>query len=496
VSLLSNTLNADGTRTICFTPFSLPVDGSCTISYNVGCVTSGVHPDTATVTAFCKGTDSNPVTKTANNSFECGCPADVEIGKGVSPGTAKAGELVTVTLTVSNPGSTTLDPINVCDKLDSGVGFDAAQTIGGSCQVTLLSNTLNADGSRDICFTPFSLNAGGSCTIIYQVSCVNDGVHPDTATVVAKCKDGSETDVDHDRATSSFTCTTTSCCWLTMGGFLNANIRSGHKDNTFGGNVGPPPSGSWEHIQRDGKDILFNFHSHDAHVFECGNDGNAGPCHPAGDANFIVFGGTGSYSFGNGARTEDATWTARAEDHGEPGRQGTQAGGCGTPDYYTITVFNKESGEVVFTAAGFLDGGNIQIHDCKHAQKTSLPAKRAQGSLGGLSSDAGGIETESTSDAVMPLELYQPIPNPFQNSTTIGYAVGGAGQSVEIGIYNVAGRLIRNLASGFQSAGRYQVVWDGRSADGSTVSGGVYFLRAYVGGQRMSAAASRILYLR
>jgi len=67
---------------------------------------------------------------------------------------------------------------------------------------------------------------------------------------------------------------------------------------------------------------------------------------------------------------------------------------------------------------------------------------------------------------------------------------------VQIGIYNVAGRLIRNLASGFQASGRYSVSWDGRSSDGSTVPGGVYFLRAYVGGQQMSAAASRILYLR
>src|SRR4029077_19638782 len=139
-------------------------------------------------------------------SFTCACPADVAIGKSVNPPTVIPGEDVTVTLTISNPGTTTLDPINVCDKLSAGVDFDAAQAIGGSCGVTLASNTLNADGTRTVCFTPFSLAPQGQCTITYKVRCVTSGAHPDTATVVAQCKDGGEQDRDQDRAPGSFTC--------------------------------------------------------------------------------------------------------------------------------------------------------------------------------------------------------------------------------------------------------------------------------------------------
>jgi len=493
VSLDSNTLNGDGTRTLCFSSFSLNPGASCTITYAVGCGTIVTHVDTATVTAYCKGESENPVIRQASASFDCQCIPDVEIDKSISPGTAQGGEAVTVTLTIRNAGSTVLDPINVCDKLDAGVGFDAAQTIGGSCNVTLSGNTLNADGTRLICFSPFSLAVGASCTITYQVTCVNDGDHPDTATVVARCSGGGENDVDRDQAQSSFTCATSSCCWLTMGGFLNGNFRSGHKDNTFGGNVGPPPSGSWEHIQREGKTATFNFHSHDAHVIQCIDDGGDGPCNPKGDANIILFGGTGTYNFGTGSRDEDAIWTARAEDRGEPGRQGSQTGGCGSADFYSINV-TQPDGTPVFSAAGYLDGGNIQIHSCKNAKQVAPPGR--VGGHGTLGSDGTSTGVDALGDAVTPLELYRPQPNPFQNSTTIAYAVGGSGQDVQIGIYNVAGRLIRNLASGFQAAGRYSVVWDGRSADGSTVPGGVYFLRAYVGGQQMSAAASRILYLR
>jgi len=290
----------------------------------------------------------------------------------------------------------------------------------------------------------------------------------------------------------SVTCEQPTCCWLTMGGFLNAGIRSGNKDNTFGGNVGPPPSGSWQHIQRNGRDEVFNFHSHDAHVLACGNDGTAGPCHPEGDSNWINFGGTGKYSLNGGARTGEATWTARAEDHGEPGRQGWQNGGCGTPDFYRIEVRDKDTGEVVFTAEGIIDGGNIQIHDCKHAKETSSGRTSGNGRLKTAGADDTSAETASVGTS---LELYRPTPNPFTNSTTIAYAVGGNGQDVQIGIYNVAGRLVRTLASGFQAAGRYEVSWNGRSDDGATATHGVYFIRALVGGTRVNEA-SRILYLR
>ena len=102
---------------------------------------------------------------------------------------------------------------------------------------------------------------------------------------------------------------------------------------------------------------------------------------------------------------------------------------------------------------------------------------------------------EGGDDDEISLQLYQPSPNPFQSTTRIAYSVAGNGERVEIGIYNVAGRLVRKLVSGFHPAGRHEVVWDGRDQAGGNVSRGVYFLRAYVGGQRI-AANPRVLYLR
>jgi hypothetical protein len=228
-------------------------------------------------------------------------------------------------------------------------------------------------------------------------------------------------------------------------------------------------------------------------VLACGNDGNAGPCHPAGDANWIDFGGTGKYSLNGGARVGNATFTARAEDHGEPGNQPDRNGGCGTPDFYRIEVRDADTGEIVFATEGYLDGGNVQIHDCKHAKETSSN----RGGNGGRLKNLGAGDTSAETAVAGPvLELYHPAPNPFTATTTIAYAVNASeGADVQIGIYNVAGRQVRSLVSGFQAAGRYQVTWDGRADDGASATRGVYFLRAFVGGQRIDAV-SRILYLR
>jgi hypothetical protein len=271
-------------------------------------------------------------------------------------------------------------------------------------------------------------------------------------------------------------------------------MKSGSKDNTFGGNVGPPPSGSWEHIQRNGKTEVFNFHSHDAHVLECSNDGLAGPCHPAGDDNVIDFGGTGTYSLNGGARTGQATFTAEAQDHGEPGNQPQHSGGCGTPDYYTITVNDATTGEVVFTAAGYLDGGNVQIHSCKNANKTSAPVRGGGGGM--LTADGSSKDVEAAGSSASVIELYRPTPNPFSNTTSFAYQVSGSEpQRVQIGIYNVAGRLIRELVNDTRTPGRYTTQWNGQDQDGSTVVHGVYFVRAFVGGVQV-ANVSRVLYLR
>ncbi len=65
-------------------------------------------------------------------------------------------------------------------------------------------------------------------------------------------------------------------------------------------------------------------------------------------------------------------------------------------------------------------------------------------------------------------------PNPFNQSTRIDLELP-ATTEVSAGIYDVRGRLIQTLFSGFKSAGRHTLSWDGRDADGNDMPTGVYY---------------------
>jgi protocatechuate 3,4-dioxygenase beta subunit len=72
--------------------------------------------------------------------------------------------------------------------------------------------------------------------------------------------------------------------------------------------------------------------------------------------------------------------------------------------------------------------------------------------------------------------VYPNFPNPFNVQTTIGYVVPESGQA-SVRVYDVSGRLVRVLESGFHTSDTYFTTWDGRDPYGRRVASGVYFLR-------------------
>ena len=83
-------------------------------------------------------------------------------------------------------------------------------------------------------------------------------------------------------------------------------------------------------------------------------------------------------------------------------------------------------------------------------------------------------------------------PNPFNGSTQISYRLAAPGP-VRLAIYNVLGQPVRTLVDESQTAGFYQVSWDARNHQGSTVAAGVYLMRLhYPDGVR----TRRLLYLK
>ncbi len=69
-------------------------------------------------------------------------------------------------------------------------------------------------------------------------------------------------------------------------------------------------------------------------------------------------------------------------------------------------------------------------------------------------------------------------PNPSVGGTDISYDLPAAGPVV-LRIYDVSGRLVREINEGERQAGRHRYRWDGRDAEGSRLASGVYFLSLY-----------------
>jgi len=142
-------------------------------------------------------------------------------------------------------------------------------------------------------------------------------------------------------------------CWITTGGFHNNGETSGSKDFTFGGNVGPPPRGSWEVVDHNTGD---NFHSNDVQMVSCETINLTGPGQPGGKKGFKInkasFEGVGRLNHEDGY-----PFTGYVHDAGEPsGKKGNDK------DYFSITVRDPVTNEIVFEASDELDGGNVQIH--------------------------------------------------------------------------------------------------------------------------------------
>jgi hypothetical protein len=75
------------------------------------------------------------------------------------------------------------------------------------------------------------------------------------------------------------------------------------------------------------------------------------------------------------------------------------------------------------------------------------------------------------------IRLEQANPNPFNPSTSLPLFLDQS-ESIQLKIYDIAGRHVRTLHDGILPAGRTRLVWDGRDDAGRVAPSGVYFARA------------------
>ncbi|HEY0246374.1 MAG TPA: SGNH/GDSL hydrolase family protein [Mucilaginibacter sp.] len=83
-------------------------------------------------------------------------------------------------------------------------------------------------------------------------------------------------------------------------------------------------------------------------------------------------------------------------------------------------------------------------------------------------------------DKLLLVGLNQNYPNPANTSTTIGFSLSQAGR-VQIKLYNMSGRLMKNIFDAYQNAGYQQI-----NANLTGLIPGVYVYTMQVGGQQLS----------
>jgi FlgD Ig-like domain len=91
------------------------------------------------------------------------------------------------------------------------------------------------------------------------------------------------------------------------------------------------------------------------------------------------------------------------------------------------------------------------------------------------------------------LSLEPARPNPFRERTTISFSLPAA-SSVQLAIYDVGGRMVRQLHAGAElAAGPHRIDWDGRDHAGRPAAPGMYYYRLSTGPE---SATKRVLLLR
>ena len=81
--------------------------------------------------------------------------------------------------------------------------------------------------------------------------------------------------------------------------------------------------------------------------------------------------------------------------------------------------------------------------------------------------------------------LAQNRPNPFNPRTSIRFTLATAGP-IELGVYDLEGRLVRRLESGNFAACTHDATWQGDDDHGAAAASGTYFCRLRAEGQDLT----------
>jgi hypothetical protein len=123
-----------------------------------------------------------------------------------------------------------------------------------------------------------------------------------------------------------------------------------------------------------------------------------------------------------------------------------------------------------------------------HARASESAAGVSEWKLLAATDETEGLRLEPSevrfTPGDLPLEfaLLSTRPNPFQESVTVEYLVpAGANLALDIRVFDIRGRAVRNVVDRVQGAGRHRAFWAGDDDNGNRVGSGIYFVRMRAG---------------
>jgi hypothetical protein len=72
------------------------------------------------------------------------------------------------------------------------------------------------------------------------------------------------------------------------------------------------------------------------------------------------------------------------------------------------------------------------------------------------------------------------FPNPFNPKTAIRFSLA-ANEHVNLSVYDISGRLVKELVNSSMISGDHEIIWDGKNNSGNKAASGVYFYKLNAG---------------